>query len=420
MRRIPSRSVPLIKIQNRELLPRFSGSIEREFKTFLKNFIKRPKETSQALIFNFSLFNVGKQHQDYLKVIKATLEESLKPHKGKIFMTYQGDIVCFYDHKNCAPPVDLINKVRNFFSEDVMSPGKGQSQGFSQHYVLKTDHDVFQKDTQELLKKQKESMTPSAADKRIRTHARHVNPLTPTRYKEICDQIVKVDLKNAIHSQAICKLSPKNMAPTIVAREIYVHSADLQKRLCPGVDVLTDPWLFQSLTRYLDQVVLEDLKKFGFKYGETPLNLNLNIPSVLSDEFLQWDESRTPKQRKNTTIEFQKVDIFSDIGAYAYVRDFLNTKGYKVCLDGLTHLTLPLLDWKALKVDCIKVYWSPEMGLLSNWGEPFLEKDKKRLILAHCEHPQALTWGLKMGIQMFQGWHVDQLLMPGYGPEVPS
>jgi EAL domain-containing protein (putative c-di-GMP-specific phosphodiesterase class I) len=191
----------------------------------------------------------------------------------------------------------------------------------------------------------------------------------------------------------------------------------LQKLICPNVDLLTDPWLFQSLTHYLDKAVLQDLISSKIKHTPFNLNLNMNISSLMTEEFLKWDEKLGSKNRKQITIELQKMDIFADMGAYQYIRDFLHTRGYKICLDGLTHLTLPLIDWKRLGVDCIKLYWSGEMIHNTTLATTIDKEDFAKTILAHCDDPQAIKWGKDHHIKSFQGWHIDQLLMPGYSQE---
>jgi hypothetical protein len=45
--------------------------------------------------------------------------------------------------------------------------------------------------------------------------------------------------------------------------------------------------------------------------------------------------------RGTVIFELQTIDIFSDLGAYIFARDFVKERGYRVCLDGVTDLTCP-------------------------------------------------------------------------------
>src|SRR3546814_14185496 len=79
-------------------------------------------------------------------------------------------------------------------------------------------------------------------------------------------------------------------------------------------------------------------------------DLNINIASVLSQRFLEFD-ARLDKTRRNTiVIELQKVDIFADLARYLFTREFLLDRGYRICLDGLTALSLPFIDRQKLEI----------------------------------------------------------------------
>src|SRR3546814_3399922 len=90
-------------------------------------------------------------------------------------------------------------------------------------------------------------------------------------------------------------------------------------------------------------------------------SLNINISSVLSQRFLEFD-ARLDKTRRNTiVIELQKVDVFADLARYLFTRDFLLDRGYRICLDGLTALSLPFIDRQKLGFDLIKLHWTPQL-----------------------------------------------------------
>jgi len=412
LRRPPIRSVSLISYGSTKLIP-FPNIGGKEFQQFFETLPNAITETSRVVIFYLSQLNLGKQHQDYLKITQETLEREFELYSGTIFAAQQGDIVCIYESDDNTFIKPLAEKIRTFFSEDVLT-GSPLSNEFYTEYLLSKNYKSFYKAIQEIIEAQKNYLMPRGTEKWIRHSRRHVTPLSPTKFKEIADKLSKTNISKCIRSQSICKLTKKE--PEIVSKEIYVQIADLQREICPNVDLLTDPLLFQSLTHYLDMAVLKELSNSRSKHTTSHLNLNLNITTLLSDAFLSWDKKRTEKERQSIIIELQKMDIFMDIGAYKFIRNLLSLKGYKICLDGMTHLTLPLIDWEKLNVDYNKLYWS--MELLSETA--FLETLKKadsKIILAHCDDPQALIWGKKQGIKLFQGWHVDQLLMPGYTEE---
>ena len=52
--------------------------------------------------------------------------------------------------------------------------------------------------------------------------------------------------------------------------------------------------------------------------------------------------------------------ISGDMGAALFVRDYLQSRGYRVALDGTNHLTLPLIGRERLGFDFIKLRWGPD------------------------------------------------------------
>ncbi|HRJ13223.1 MAG TPA: hypothetical protein PKW15_08285, partial [Alphaproteobacteria bacterium] len=114
-------------------------------------------------------------------------------------------------------------------------------------------------------------------------------------------------------------------------------------------------------------------------------------------------------------IELQTVDVFSDMAAYMFARDYVMDRGYRLCLDGLTHFTAPFIDRNKLAFDFIKIYWTPAMKNadfermameLKNGGEDALS----RVILCRCDNEEAIEVGKKIGINLYQGRHIDKLI----------
>src|SRR5262249_38915634 len=113
------------------------------------------------------------------------------------------------------------------------------------------------------------------------------------------------------------------------------------------------------LTRTLDLRVMAAMSQNGIR-SDLPFSINLNIATLLSPEFRRFDALVPPNLRGRMVVEIHKLDVFADIGAYIFARDFLHDKGYKLCLDGLTHHTLPFFDENRLGLDYFKIYWAPE------------------------------------------------------------
>jgi hypothetical protein len=60
-------------------------------------------------------------------------------------------------------------------------------------------------------------------------------------------------------------------------------------------------------------------------------------------------------------VELQRIDIFSDFGGFSFARDYLLERGYTICVDGMTQQSVQFIDRNQLKVDFVKMIWSPEL-----------------------------------------------------------
>ena len=77
---------------------------------------------------------------------------------------------------------------------------------------------------------------------------------------------------------------------------------------------------------------------------------------------LNFDNSLKASSRGTVVVELQPIDIFSDMGAYMFARDFMRERGYRIALDGLNHQILQFIDREHLGFDLLKLFWSPEMA----------------------------------------------------------
>ena len=97
-------------------------------------------------------------------------------------------------------------------------------------------------------------------------------------------------------------------------------------------------------------------------------------------------------------------------------REFLHKRGYRFCLDATTHMSLPLIDRAALGFDLVKLLWNSEVadqcsGPRGRTLRSAVEKvGFERLILAHCDSEQALEVGESLGITLYQGFLLDEML----------
>ena len=205
------------------------------------------------------------------------------------------------------------------------------------------------------------------------------------------------------------------MVPEPLFSELFISIRDLRETLLPGVNLLSNRWLFQHLTETLDRRMLSMLNKTDRITISGDISFNVNVSTLLTQEFLNFDDSIPAARRGAMIIELQKEDIFADLGAYLFAREFVQAKGYRVCLDSLTLQTMAIIDRRRLGADLAKLIWHPEMvdggeevhaevrDLVSSSGEG-------TIIMCRCDNREAIDFGKSVGISLFQGRYVENLI----------
>ena len=142
-----------------------------------------------------------------------------------------------------------------------------------------------------------------------------------------------------------------------------VHfNRQLAQQVLPDVNLAANRWLFQHLTKTLDLRVLKLLTQADNRELHSSFSVNLNVGTLLSREFAEFDTSLQTGGRGTIVIELQLIEIHSDVANCMFARDFVRERGYRDCIDGVTHQSLPLVDRQALGADLFKLAWLPELS----------------------------------------------------------
>jgi len=184
------------------------------------------------------------------------------------------------------------------------------------------------------------------------------------------------------------------------------------------VDFLSNRWLFKYLTRILDERMLYHIGRNQSRYLDVPISLNLNVETLLSEGFAEFDAALKPQAKVSIVIEIPVIDIFADMAAFVMARTEIQKLGYRVCLDGLTTASFTSINREKLGLDLIKVQWNADLprgaDMLQNTqlAEAVRLTGSNRIILCRCDNKNAVEFGHSLGISLFQGRYLDGLLNP--------
>ncbi|MEO5373376.1 MAG: hypothetical protein H7840_03750 [Alphaproteobacteria bacterium] len=381
--------------------------------------LERHRKGRRAAHIHLSRLAAHHRIPQRLRVAVSTFESLVKMLQGQLFSLANGDLIFIFKDPNVNEVNSAIVKLQFMFADDALfiDAPDGEFGKFATFYDIETDYADVLKIAQQIVAEENQRRRadvraePAAAEQSTKP----LEPISPGVLFRIEDALAQADLSNLIRRQSVSAVVGQS-PPQVVFTELFVSIADLRATLLPNINLTSNRWLFQHLTDTLDRRVLALLTKNDDRTLESDFSLNLNVPTLISPEFLKFDDNIRTGARETIVIELQETDIFSDLSAYLFARDFVHECGYRVCIDGVSMRSLPFVSRSRLGADLIKIHWTPEMADLGDGdlGFEFRQLLKRsglnRVILARCDGAEAIEFGQAQGITLFQGRHVEDLI----------
>lgn len=239
-------------------------------------------------------------------------------------------------------------------------------------------------------------------------------PLEPTNLTAVNDRLKNVRVADVIHRQAAISIVGGRPGG-VIFHEYFIAMAEMQRRIAPGVNLFSSPWMFQYLTETMDRRMLSTLMRQDLRTLDEAISINLNIATVLSSGFHAFHNAIGPESARRVIVEMQTVDIFANMTAFENARAWLRERGYRVLLDGLNPLSLSFFDPGLLDLDYVKMNWSPEFhsgvpsDRLNDIRDLITHLGTEKMVLARVDSEEAIRWGLSLGVSCFQGHIIDRL-----------
>jgi EAL domain-containing protein (putative c-di-GMP-specific phosphodiesterase class I) len=138
----------------------------------------------------------------------------------------------------------------------------------------------------------------------------------------------------------------------------------------------------------------------------------------MSSAFVKFDERLTMELRGNVILEINKVDLVENIDTYHEVVEFARTRGYSICIDGITPMWVAHMDLEYMACNYAKLFWTSELLDMSEddlkvFATKIKAQENCRFILGRCSTVTGLLFAQKHGIDLVQGRMVDTILRKG-------
>jgi EAL domain-containing protein (putative c-di-GMP-specific phosphodiesterase class I) len=378
--------------------------------------LQRRSQGRGALHLHLSRLQPQNRRQAYL-LAAASMFDSLV-RRGQLFRLATGDLIFIGKDVPEAELAEAVEKVRALFDEDSLTHRRapGAADPFCTRFDLSTGYAGFRAHVDSLVAA---AEAAAAAPRRPEAAAGRtpLRAVRPSEIERIQESLLQADLSGIVRRQPICAVTP-GLMPRPTCHEVYVSVADLARLVAPGVDLAANRWLFQHLTETLDRRVLALLPRWTDASLEDRLSINLNLATVLSPAFLAFDAGLRVGARGSYVVEIQAFDALADAGGFAVARAFLRERGYAICLDGLSQVSATLVNMARFEADFLKLTWKRQMLDASDERHAALARSLRttglqRAILCRCDAPVSVEYGQSLGITLFQGRYIDQLLSSG-------
>lgn len=380
----------------------------------------------RALHFRFARLLEHYKSDYQIKIAVNLISDLLKENDTFIYICPDCDIFVLTKGTNKGGLEKVVFQLRYLFMDDPLaySADGQENENFSVLYDLSVDWlDFMNACKKKLGASAKSEAVENMASREMPAGGRsgaagkRIKPLTPDRLSRIEKDLLPADLSRVLRKQPICAAPPgKKIRP--VFDELYINIAHLRQLIMADVDFTSNRWLFKYLTQILDDKVLDLLRRHSARYFEMPVSVNLNVATLLSDRFAEFDAAIKPSVKVSIVLELQISDVFSDMEAFLVAKDSVQKMGYRVCLDGLTSLSFTQVDRAQLGFDLAKLQWNADaVADLNSAENRALAKavdraGPNRVILCRCDNRQAIDYGQAMGISLFQGRFLDRMIDP--------
>jgi len=366
-----------------------------------------------GLHFHTSQLQKNYRSDFQMKIAVNILNDIFRSKKGAIFLARNSDIFVVFHGDNRELLEKAIFQLRYLFVDDPLASNKdgSENEDFCTVYDLAFQWRPFHKICSEVM---------SSASKNALQDIKNKNDkllLTPKRLVEIESEIDSLELSFTIRKQPICAI--KNKQPIKpVFNEIYINMLHFRRLLEEDCDIFSDKWLFKHLTCSLDLCVLSLISEQPKAYLRTPISLNLNAKTIISEEFDKFTKKIEKVLKSSIVIEIGIEDVFTDMVTFLKARDLAQERGFRVCLDGLDTSSFVQIDRENLGFDLAKIRWNADMaGDLNNATNKKLaaainKSGKGRMILCRCDSQHAIEYGHALGISLFQGRYPDRIIDP--------
>jgi hypothetical protein len=243
---------------------------------------------------------------------------------------------------------------------------------------------------------------------------KQLRPLTPADIKNVMRAYEKFGtekfIKAFVRTQDVM-LNITGKAPESVLREYFISMDLLRKPLFIDVEMRGSGRLFNEFTLVLDQILLQAFNQMHTTQDRC--SINLNVESVFTEAFENFIDATPESVLSQVVFEFRQSNIVENFDEFQVARGLIKSKGAHIAVDQIFPQTVGLVDLDYIGASIAKIHWR-------NGAEAILKERERAVkylldcnvapVLIRVDNERAIEVGMKMGINMFQGFLIDKML----------
>ncbi len=199
--------------------------------------------------------------------------------------------------------------------------------------------------------------------------------------------------------------------PEEVMKEYFISMEALKKHVFHNVELRATGNLFNQLTITLDRVLIKSFDQIN--PDRHACSINLNVESVFTKDFEEFLVDSGDETLANIVFEFRQANILQHFDEFEIAADLITSRGGIIAVDAIFPETVGLVNLHRLHATFAKIFWRPGCeDVLPDKKDEIKRMQNEGLIfvIARLDDEMGIQIGHDLGINVFQGFHIDSLI----------
>jgi hypothetical protein len=220
------------------------------------------------------------------------------------------------------------------------------------------------------------------------------------------DQFAKIFIRN----QKIAIIKPGE-APQQIMHEYFVGMDMLKKHVFKQVELRGSGNLFNQLTLTLDRLLVGAYDSIN--PNNAKCSINLNVESVFTKAFQNFMGEGDNSVFANLVFEFRQANILQHFDEFGVAAELIRSRGGSIAVDAIFPETVGVVNLSRLSANMAKIFWrNGAESVLPRFRDEIaaMQAAGTLVVMARLDDEFGLQIAHDLGIHMFQGFYVDDLL----------